>query len=140
MNGEEIRKESDENGIEPLTWLQMRFLAERLQCRTDTEAAEIIGVRTQTPSEWKANCPAFKAKYDELGRDGLELAKTMIRATMGKAAAALAGNLVGKPSDVNEAAKTILTLGGMATSQNLNVNVDPAQVAGSLGWKPKGDE
>jgi hypothetical protein len=121
-----------------LTWQQLQFLARRLLNTTDADAAREIGVAPETVCRWKTDNQSFKAKYEELGRDGVELAKTMIRSLMGDAVAVLGESMHSlKASDKIDAAYKVLTLGGMATSQNISVTAAPDQVAGALGWKPK---
>jgi hypothetical protein len=106
---------------EPLSWLQMKFLSRRLLTKTDIEAANEIGISPTVVPRWKDE-PSFLAAYNELGRDGLELAKKMVRQNMATAANTLA-DLLNSSSDRTRlgACETILTLGGMATTQNINM-------------------
>jgi hypothetical protein len=136
-----VARNSQESSAEPeiLTWQQMQFLAKRLLCSTDKEAAGLVGVVPETVYTWKNEKPAFAAAYAELGRDGLELAKKMVRQNMAHAAAVMAREAIDAhlAKDRIDAAYKILTLGGLSTTQNINVAAAPDDVAGALGWQPK---
>lgn len=73
-----------------LSLLQLTFLAKRLLCKTDDEAAALVGIRPEAAYRWKTGDPEFRERYDALGTDGIELAKAILRQQLGEAANVLA--------------------------------------------------
>lgn len=78
----EAQQTSNEQPL--LTWKQRQFLAKRLLCGSDTEAAEAVGTSAAVVSRWKHE-PEFKQAYEELPHDGLEFAKASHRQMLAKA-------------------------------------------------------
>ena len=58
----------------------------------DASACREMGLHLQRPPEWKKD-PEFLARYEHLNEDGLELAKDLTRALLGKAAGVLEDEL-----------------------------------------------
>lgn len=96
-----------------LSWRQMRFLAARLLCETDSEAAKLADVSFRSVMDWK-DTPEFVDVYRELAHGGLALAQAMVSDMMGQAAETLLELLHSdRPSVRLKAAELVLTLGGM---------------------------
>lgn len=76
-----------------LTGNQWQFIARRLVSSTDKEAAEVVGLRPQTVSEWKRDCPEFVREYEAAFTDGVHVAQEITRQHLGRAAMVLAEGL-----------------------------------------------
>lgn len=82
-----------------LSILQNRFLAKRLTCKSDREAAqqcEPHPISEDVVYKWKRDEPEFLAAYNKLGEDGVELARAILRQHLGEAAAVLSDSLKAK--------------------------------------------
>lgn len=62
-----------------LTRQQRLFLAKRLGCGSDADAARQIGTAEQTVYNWKSADKEFATEYENLWADGLEFAKATLR-------------------------------------------------------------
>lgn len=109
---------------------QLRFLARRLIAKTDEEAADRVGVAGRTVRDWKQTDPEFKARYEALGDDGIELARDILRHHLGEAAVVLAEGMQatdrGKPDHQTRitAAKAMLAGLGVLTEKR-QISGDP---------------
>lgn len=103
-----------------------RFLSERLDCNSDKEAAERIGVRPQSVSQWKIDFPEFRDMYEQLSSDGVKIATEMLRQKLGKAAEVvietLKANNGRKPDYTNRlaAAKLLMQSQGMLKERRVH--------------------
>lgn len=68
-----------------LSYEQNKFLAMRHTTKTDQAACELAEISDESLRRWKNGDPEFKAEYDNLGRDGVELAKRIARQHLGQA-------------------------------------------------------
>ena len=65
---------------------QWTFIACRLLAKTDTEAAQSVGIHPATVYGWKREDPEFLQQYEAAFTDGVEVAKGYTRKLLGKAA------------------------------------------------------
>lgn len=109
-----------------LTALQWRFIAARLLCSTDKEAAELIGIRHNTPSNWKLEYPEFAEQYEAAFKDGVHVAQEYSRKLLGKAVQrhdeALDANRRDKADHATRltAAKNLLQIHGLLKNQQVH--------------------
>ena len=125
-----------------LTASQWQFIARRLVSGTDVEAAEAIGVRRQTISEWK-QIPEFLAEYEAAFKDGVHVALEITRQNLGKAAMVLTDGLEANKSDRADyqtrinSAKTIFQAHGLC-KQTSELKAD-VNISGGLRIDIGGD-
>ena len=113
---------NERRGIDPETGLstqQMRFLGVRLTVQTDKEAALKVGLREELPARWKKEQPEFRAAYEAIWHDGVELAKAYARKLLGQSVSTLEDALEAQGTEAPDwrarldAAKTLLTIHGV---------------------------
>ena len=78
---------------------QWKFIAARLTCKTDVEAAKIVGVHRNTPANWKAEDKEFAAALETAAQDGVHVAQEIMRQHLGEAAAELVTHLKANKTD-----------------------------------------
>jgi len=89
----------DGNAWMGLSTEQWKFIAARLTCNTDGEAAKLAGVHAKTPSNWKASNPEFAAALETAAQDGVHVAQEIMRQHLGEAAAELVTHLKANKTD-----------------------------------------
>ena len=95
-----------ENIISQLSFNQLRFITERQYCATDKEAAENLGLKPNTISQWKhAGYPIDKA-LGLIGQDGVLTATEIRRRSLVKAMMVKVGGLDNTEDTVAQKAAT----------------------------------
>ena len=131
-----------------LTSLQEKFLFVRPECRTDKEAADKIGIHPQTVNNWKGDGPPFPETYNKLmyglaavQEDAVEEAILQIRAMFPKALERLLELVDSKSEHVRlKAVELILSRGGVAAMQDVNLRVHGRLEAHLIALRQIGDE
>lgn len=91
-----------------LTVDQLRFIIARLDCSTDKEAAESIGISPDTVSYWKRVGIPIDEAIKLLAMDGLVLAQEIIRRSVPEAAAVKRAGLKSEDERIRQSVATEL--------------------------------
>lgn len=129
---EQISNTSEQGGPQTLDADQRRFLAERLLTSSDAAACRKINISRTILWSWKKDCPAFMEAYNALGTDGIELAKSIIRNGLSKAANVLLGCLDSENEETRRKSSVDLLNYYLAKQNDYNLR-DPDQLAATLG-------
>ena len=88
-----------------LTPDQLRYLYERVLCRTDAEAARNVGISPNTVYSWNENTPIQEA-VNLLLDDGLQVSLDIMRRNLARAAKVKVAGLDSKKEVIKQAAAT----------------------------------
>ena len=113
---------------------QLRYLQERVLCRTDAEAARNCGISPNTVYTWNEKTPIQEA-VNLLLDDGLQVSLDIMRRNLAKAARVKVGGLDSKKETVRQGAATeILDRFHGRPKQQSDINVSGGPLTINLTW------
>lgn len=105
--------------LKALTPLQLDFIRERLQAKSDAEAARTVGVAPQTVSEWKASGVPIERVLALAKMDSVEVARENLRRLASEAVEAIRQELQGRRK--LEAAREVLDRIGLEAGSKVDL-------------------
>lgn len=113
---------------------QLRYLQERVLCRTDAEAARNCGLAPITVYKWNENTPIQEA-VNLLMDEGLQVSLDIMRRNLARAAKVKVSGLDSKKEAVKQAAATeILDRFHGRPKQQSDINVSGGPLTINLTW------
>lgn len=113
---------------------QLRYLQERVLCRTDAEAARNCGFAPITVYKWNENTPIQEA-VNLLMDEGLQVSLDIMRRNLARAARVKVGGLDSKKETVRQGAATeILDRFHGRPKQQSDINVSGGPLTINLTW------
>jgi hypothetical protein len=105
--------------LNQLTPIQYRFIVARLECKSDAEAARMLGLDEKTPTRWDEKKLINRA-IELATRDGVVLALTMRRRSLPRAMAVKISGLESDNEKIRQDASTEIIEGelGKATQKS----------------------